>query len=182
MNFTKWQPVVIVAMAVAFLGPVSASAQRFGDQDDRRLHRVDLGDEVDKTFHDSKDFRHYFEHNFRSNGHEPRWDLTDASGHPEHEGRYGQITLKDAIQNTDEDIERLRAEFAHHGTSRAALELAAVIRRHTEQVDVRLSRTGDWYRHNSDRHWRWERSELNTRWADVRSDIRRMTRDILARR
>lgn len=182
MSFKGWKSIVIATTAVACLVPALASAQRNWDRDDRRFERFDIRDEVAHTFRDSKDFRHYFEHNFRASGHEPRWDATDRYGHPEHEGRYGQMTLKDAIQNMDEDIERLRAEVSHHGDSRAARDLAEEIQEHADQVDRRINRVGDWYRFNGDRDWRWDRSELFNRWNDLRSDIRRTTRDLLDRR
>jgi hypothetical protein len=172
-------------MAVTALGcltAVAADAHQFGRGNDRGGPRYTLRDEVDHTFRDSKDLRHYFEHNFSANGHEPRWDRSDRYAHPEHEGRFGQMTLKDAIQNMDEDIERLRAEFAHRGASPAARDLAIEIRDHSNQVDARIGRVGDWYSFKNDRTWRWDRSALFNRWRDLRADIDTMTRDLENRR
>ncbi len=129
----------------------------------------------------AKTSRFYFEHNFRANGHEPRWDAADGYGHPEHEDRFGRMTLKDAIQNMDEDIERLHVEFKHRGDSRAARDLSNEIRDHSNQVNNRIDRVADWYRFPGDRGWRWERSELYNRWRDLRADINTMTRDITNR-
>jgi hypothetical protein len=175
MKLNYWKTSLLAAVAVGCLAPGLASAQRFRD-------RMDLRDEVTQTFRDSKDFRHYFEHNFRANGHEPRWDASDRYGHPEHEGRFGQMSLKDAIQNLDEDIERLRAEFAHHGPDRAARDLAREIQDHSNQVENRIGRVGDWYRFEGEPRWRYERSELYSRWQDLRRDIQGMTGDMLDRR
>jgi len=174
MRLKHWNATLMAVMALGCLTAVAAGAH----QDDRGGVRYALRDEVDHTFRDSKDFRHYFEHNFRAYGHEPRWDMTDPAGHPEHEGRRGQMTLKDAIQNMDEDIERLRAEFKHHGASAAARDLAIVIRDHGNQVDSRMGRVGDWYRFENDRAWQWERSELFNRWRDLRADLNTMTSNL----
>ena len=77
--------------------------------------------------------------NFRDNGHERRWDTSDRYSHPEYAERLGQMALKDAIQNMDEDIERLRAKFKHHGASYAARDRAIEIRDHSSQVNGRTS-------------------------------------------
>lgn len=182
MRLKHWKAPLMVVMALGCLTAVAAEAHQSDRGYDRGGPRYALRDEVDHTSRDSKDFRHYFEHNFRANGHEPRWDASDRYAHPEHEGRFGQMTLKDAIQNMDEDIERLHAEFKHHGASSAARDLAIEIRDHSNQVDTRIGRVGDWYRFQNDRAWRWDRSELFDRWRDLRADIDTMTRDTESRR
>ncbi|HLK16217.1 MAG TPA: hypothetical protein VKT78_15535 [Fimbriimonadaceae bacterium] len=179
MKTNQLRTTLLAAAALACLIPAAAQAQRYREYVPRANN---LSDEVFHTFRDSKDFRHYFEHHFRANGHEPRWDRSDRYGHPEHEDRFGRMSLKDAIQNLDEDIERLRAEFAHHGASRAAVDLADEIRDHSDQVDRRIGRVGEWYRFDDDRDWHWDRSELFNRWRDLRTDIREVTGDMLRRR
>jgi hypothetical protein len=175
----KYMPVVVLT-ALGSMMAMDAQAQAYARGNDRIAPRFALSDEVDHTFRDSKDFRFYFEHNFRANGHETRWVGRYAT--PEHEGKFGRMTLKDAIQNMDEDIERLHAEYKHNGASREARDLAIEIRDHSNQVNSRINRVGDWYSFSTDRDWRWDRSELFNRWRDLRADINGMTRDLESRR
>ena len=181
MRLKHWHATLMAATAFGCL-TATAGAHLSAKGFETSVARYDLRDEVDHTFRDSKDFRHYFEHNFYSYGHEPRWEYSERSGHPEHIGRSGQMTLKDAIQNMDEDIERLRAEVRHRGYTPAARGLALEIRDHSDQVNTRIDRVGEWYRNQMDRAWRWDRSELYVRWRDLRADIDIMTRDVENRR
>ncbi|HWA82909.1 MAG TPA: hypothetical protein VG820_05730 [Fimbriimonadaceae bacterium] len=161
------------------------SAQGYGHGQDRNRDRDyaqrnlrDLRDLVNQTERHSNSFRSYFEHNFRSNGHPERWT---GGSHREHEGPRGQMTLRDAIQNLDEDFERLRTEVDHHGKTREARRLMDEIVDHSGDVDSRIGRVRDWYDYNRDRNWRYERSDLASRWRDLRSDINNLARNFNAR-
>ena len=56
------------------------------------------------------------------------------------------------------------------------------IRDHSNEVNARMGRVGEWYRFQGDREWRYERSELFGRWQDLRRDIRDTASDLLDRR
>lgn len=175
---------IVAAMACTCIA--SGMAQGYGngrnhrnDQDSRfgqRDWRRDLRLIVDRTERESNSFRAYFERNFRSNGHEPRYDRGDM--HPEHQGRDGQMSLKDAIQNLDEDMERVRREIDRHRDSRYARSLVDDIQGHSNDVDRRMGRVGDWYSFGGSggpRSWRYDRSDLSRRWSRLRDDIRDMS-------
>ncbi|MFI5385828.1 MAG: hypothetical protein ACHQ50_06875 [Fimbriimonadales bacterium] len=179
---------MIAAIACVFIAaPIASSAQRYGQDPDRsrynhndyRYNRDDFKDWVNSVQRESKSFRDYFEHNFRAFGHaQQRWDRS-GDLHPEHEGRNGNMTLLDAIQNTDEDLERLRAEVKYHDRSRYARDLMNEIVDHSRDVDARIGRVADTYRYNDDRAWRYDRnSELYRRWQDLRADIRDLDRGL----
>ncbi|HTQ10509.1 MAG TPA: hypothetical protein VMI31_10595 [Fimbriimonadaceae bacterium] len=169
-----------LAMAACLALPMIGAAQHYGLQNhsgynhaDFRYDRRDMKNWVDAMERESNSFRAYFEHNFKAYGHPHRYDSRNDSDHPEHEGANGQMTLKDAIQNMDEDFERLRAEVDHHGDSREARDLMNEIVDHSRDVDVRIDRVADNYRFNDDRNWRYDRgSELYRRWQDLKADIR----------
>lgn len=91
------------------------------------------------------------------------------------------MTLRDAIQNLDEDFERLRAEVDHNGRSRKARDLMSEINEHSGDVDARLGRLTDWYSFKNDRNWRYDRSDLATRWRELRRDIADLSRSINGR-
>jgi len=191
MKLNSFKNLAITAVACAFIAaPIVGNAQGYGRQQDRnyqdRNYRQDYGydlkDLVNRTERESNSFRDYFEHNFRSNGHQSRW--SGASGydsHPEHQGRNGQMTLRDAIQNLDEDMERLRADIDHHGRSRHARDLMSEVMDHMSDVDVRVSRVSDWYSYNNDRNWRYERSDLSSRWRELRADLNELNRNVNGR-
>jgi len=195
MNF---KTLLVAALACVSFGSAMAQNNGYGQgrgdygygqnhRDDNRYNRgnqnvwrTDLRRLVDRAERDSNAFRSYFERNFRSNGHERRYDNDNnwngRGGHAEHQGRYGQMSLKDAIQNLDEDMERLRKEIDRNRESRYAQSLISEIREHAADVDARMPRAADWYSYNNDnRGWRYDRSELSQRWARVRSDIGAIT-------
>jgi Ni/Co efflux regulator RcnB len=179
MKLKSLKNLFVAAIACAFLAaPIAGNAQGYGrtqdrDRNYRQDYRGDLKDLTNRAERSSNSFRDYFEHNFRSNGHQERWS---GGGHPEHQGRGGQMTLRDAIQNLDEDMERLRSEVDHHGRSRRARDLMDEVMDHMSDVDARIGRTGDWYSYNNDRSWRYDRSDLFNRWRDTRSDINEVNR------
>jgi hypothetical protein len=190
MKLNSLKSTVIAAIAcVCFAAPMTSSAQRGyqqrGNQNrDRDIRREqiqrdsrELKSIVDRTERHSNSFRDYFEHNFRSNGHSERWTVRAGyDQHAEHQGRNGQMTLRDAIQNLDEDFERFRSEVDHNGRSRHARDLMAEIIEHSGDVDARIGRVSSWYNFTRDRNWRYDRSDLSSRWRDLRDDIRELNR------
>jgi len=193
MRFNGLKKMAIAAVACAFLAaPLSGSAQGYGssgqrnrqitiqryDHDNYRYNRQDLRGEVDGVERESNSFRAYFERNFRDNGHAKRWN---GYGHAEHEGRNGQMSLQDAIQNLDEDFERLRSEINRHGQTRQARSLMNEIVNHMRDVDVRIDRVADNYNFGRERDWRYSSSELYTRWQDLKGDINDLSRAIRER-
>lgn len=86
------------------------------------------------------------------------------------------MSLRDAIQNLDEDMERLKAEIDHHGRSRNARDLMSEVMDHMSDVDARVPRTSDWYSYGNDRNWRYDRSDLSSRWREVKADINELNR------
>lgn len=189
MKLSNLKSMAIAAVACALIAaPAIGSAQGYGqnrgrdrDRDDNpRMQRDmrDLRELVNQTERHSNSFRDYFEHNFRSNGHSERWSVSsDYDRHPEHQGRNGQMTLRDAIQNLDEDFERLRNEVDHHGRTRQARQFMDEILEHSGDVDQRMGHVRDWYDNTRDRNWRYDRSDLSSRWRDLRSDINSLARN-----
>jgi hypothetical protein len=192
MNSTNIRTLAIATVAAVCVAmPAMSSAQRYGqgrwpvDQRQYRYNdRYDLRDLADRTERQSNDFRAYFEHNFRDNGHGKRYDRygNDRDQHGDHEGRNGRMSLKDAIQNLDEALERLRSEITHNGRSRKAQEIMDDVREHSNDVEQRISRVTDWYDYtgrdwrSGNGNWRYDRSDLSSRWRDLRGDINDLQR------
>jgi hypothetical protein len=183
----KLKTLLIAALACVSIG--SGIAQGYGQgnrQDDYRYNnqrnnqrysqqnwRRDMRRMIDRTERESNSFRQYFEDHFRANGHERRYG--GETGHAEHQGRNGQMSLKDAIQNLDEDMERLRHEVDRNRDMRYARALTDEIRDHAADVDARMPRVAEWYSFGGDRRWRWDSSELSQRWSRLRGDIAGIT-------
>lgn len=170
----KW---IVMAAVASFCvaAPSSSFAQRY-DRDDHMRVRDSLKDEVNRVERESNSFRFYFEHNFRDNGHGRKWDPYDRYGTPEHQGRNGRMSLKDSIQNLDEDFERLRTVVNLWGRTPRARDLMNEIMEHSRDVDVRIARTAEAYSFRNERDWRYDRSELFSRWNDLRRDTLELDR------
>ena len=184
MKLNQLKTLGVAAIALVFMGiPAMGSAQVRYNHDEYRFSRDqrDLKNQIDQMERESNAFRFYFEHNFRSNGHkETHYDSSSRDAHPEHMGRNGNMTLKDAIQNLDEDFERLRSEVDRHGrTTARAHELMSEIMEHMQDVDVRINRVSVSYNYNGrERNWRYDRSELSNRWNDFKSDLQDLNRQV----
>ena len=55
------------------------------------------------------------------------------------------------------------------------LLVAASLGEHAADVDSRIGRAGDWYTYSGARNWRYDRSDLSSRWMRVRNDIGAIT-------
>jgi|GEM_PF-3449498 len=180
MQLNGLRTLLVVAAASIFMAaPIVSVAQRY-NHDDFRHDRRDMKDWVDSMERESNSFRDYFEHNFKAYGHKQEvWDRSGDYSHPEHEGRNGNMTLLDAIQNMDEAFERTRGEVDRHGVTRQAREMMTEIVDHSRDVDSRIDRVADNYRFNNDRNWRYDkRSELYHRWQDLKADIHDLDRGL----
>lgn len=182
MKLNSLKSIAIAAIAtLCVAAPLSAGAQRYGQNRDRdyRYDNRDRGlqNQVNRTERESNSFRAYFEHNFRWHGHGQRYiPETGYDQHAEHQGRNGQMNLGDAIQNLDEAFERLRAEVDRNGRTRRAGDLMDDILEHMRDVDQRIGRIRDSYDYNNDRSWRYDRSDLSSRWRELRGDINDLAR------
>jgi hypothetical protein len=163
---------LVAALATTCLAPTFSIAQAPGETYYTLTQgSQDFREAVNRASKESKGFRYYFEHNYHANGHEQRWDRPDINGHAEHQGRRGQMSLKDAIQNLDEDLQRLRAEVMHRGRSHYAESLAAEIEEHANQVDQRMGVVAEGYWFNQNHDWKYDKSELSNRWQELKRHV-----------
>lgn len=179
MKLMNMKTLAIGAVACAMAAmPAFSSAQRYGNQG--RLYRYEYRDngiynQTADVSSESKRFRDYFEHNFRWRGHSAKYiPETGYDQHAEHQGRNGEMTLGDAIQNLDEDLERLRAEVKYHGRDDRARDLMSEIMDHERDVDSRVGRVRDWYDYQE--HDRYGHDSLSSMWRDLRGDINSLNR------
>jgi hypothetical protein len=179
MKINSLRTIAVAAIAtIGVAAPLTSSAQRYGGRDYRYEYRDSgLRDQVDHTERESNSFRDYFEHHFRWRGHAQRYiPETGYDRHAEHQGRNGQMTLGDAIQNLDEDFERLRAEVDHNGRTRRSSDLMDEIVDHMSDVNTRIVGVRDGYEFSRDRNWRYDGSALSSSWRDLRADINDLAR------
>ena len=205
MNKISLKTLVIAATAAAVLAvPAIGSAQRWptGNQNQGRWNQGNQGrwndnrslrELVARTERESNSFRSYFEHNFRSNGHGKHNDRYQDNDHADHQGRRGEMTLKDAIQNLDEAMERLRNAVNSNARGRRMAEIVDDISEHSRDVDQRIGRVSDSYdffgggSYNrnggaySNRDWRYDRSDLSRDWSELKRDINQLVRILSGR-
>lgn len=182
-----------IAIAAATVGLAGmANAQRWPIPDRGRDYRYDQRDNrglrnlVDQAERESNAFRDYFERHYRDRGHSKQYDY--RGDHGDHEGRYGQMTLKDAIQNLDEAFERLRSAVGRNDyRDRGTRDAMRDILEHSRDVDVRIGRVGDAYIFDQSDRWNGGYNngynmrgrggdELSYRWRELRRDIDRLAR------
>ena len=206
MNKISFRNLVIAAAACAVMAvPATSSAQRWpvnNQQDQGRWtqgrwndNRV-LKELVARTERESNAFRSYFERNFRSNGHGKRDDRYQ-NDHADHQGRRGEMTLKDAIQNLDEAMERLRNAVNSNVRGRRMSEIVDDISEHSRDVDQRIGhvtdsydyfgggnnnrRGGNYNNSYNNRDWRYDRSDLSRDWNELERDINQLVRILSGR-
>lgn len=156
MTLNRIKSMAIAAIAcVCVAAPAGASAQRYPQDYDRNYrsgnqYGYGVRDLVNRVERESNDFRDYFEHHFRVRGNARRSDRW--SDHSDHQGRYGDMTLKDAIQNLDEAMERLRNSVNRNGNTRSRdfSETLSDVLEHSNDVDRRIGRVSDTYDYYND--------------------------------